>query len=223
MFFHELCNEEEVVNSFPLYFITIDIIKRTNEIEINFPNKLIFINTPAINHFEYENVLATARATAISSALKTLNSVEVFLQTQYQCSEPFILEINFRDIISEGDKYPKIRSRMGIQTVSREDGQFLDYSEIIVDTETSKKNVFSELVGKYINGEVESNQDSVDKEYRETYPINSFNRYVSDNPLPLNSSQKRILLALKNERNKIVVVDGPPGTGKSHTIAAISY
>lgn len=39
----------------------------------------------------------------------------------------------------------------------------------------------------------------------------------------LNNSQKRILLALNNQKNKIIVVDGPPGTGKSHTIAALTY
>jgi len=32
-----------------------------------------------------------------------------------------------------------------------------------------------------------------------------------------------ILLALANEKNNIIVVDGPPGTGKSHAIAALTY
>ena len=28
---------------------------------------------------------------------------------------------------------------------------------------------------------------------------------------------------MANEKNNIIVVDGPPGTGKSHTIAALTY
>ena len=46
---------------------------------------------------------------------------------------------------------------------------------------------------------------------------------VDDNPFPLNKSQKKILLAAQNEKNKIIVVEGPPGTGKSHTISALVY
>nr|MBC8306542.1 AAA family ATPase [Pelagibacterales bacterium] len=42
-------------------------------------------------------------------------------------------------------------------------------------------------------------------------------------PIPLNSEQLKILRALKNEKCKYVVVEGPPGTGKSHTISAIAF
>jgi len=44
-------------------------------------------------------------------------------------------------------------------------------------------------------------------------------------PIVLSAKQfsKRILLALANQKNNIIVVDGPPGTGKSHTIAALTY
>ncbi|GAH34111.1 unnamed protein product, partial [marine sediment metagenome] len=70
---------------------------------------------------------------------------------------------------------------------------------------------------------MENTQDTVDNEFKKRYPIKSSNRYISDNPLNLNVSQKKILLALNNPKNRIIVVDGPPGTGKSHTIAAISY
>jgi very-short-patch-repair endonuclease len=39
----------------------------------------------------------------------------------------------------------------------------------------------------------------------------------------LNEPQKRILLAAENPENRFIVVDGPPGTGKSHTITALIY
>ena len=55
------------------------------------------------------------------------------------------------------------------------------------------------------------------------YPKNSPRYFYSDNPLPLNSSQKKILKAVGNPKNRFVVIDGPPGTGKSHTIGAVTY
>ena len=42
-------------------------------------------------------------------------------------------------------------------------------------------------------------------------------------PIPLNSEQLKILRALKNDKCKYIVVEGPPGTGKSHTISAIAF
>ena len=39
----------------------------------------------------------------------------------------------------------------------------------------------------------------------------------------MNIEQKKILLALANQKNRVITVGGPPGTGKSHTIAAIAY
>lgn len=47
-------------------------------------------------------------------------------------------------------------------------------------------------------------------------------RLVSDSPIPLNEEQRKILLAVDRPDGKIIVVEGPPGTGKSHTITAIA-
>lgn len=223
VFFHELYESNENSCSFPLYFIEVNIQATSTEIKITFPYNLVLLNTPAINYFEYENVLAVTRATAISNAAQNLASIEVFLQAQYNHTESFILEPRFRPIIPRESKYPEIKSRIGVQIISNENKRLLDYSEIITDTELGKESTFSDFVKKYIEGKIESTQDVIDKKFKDNYPINSAKRYISDNPLPLNNSQKRILLALQNDKNKVIVVDGPPGTGKSHTIAAISY
>lgn len=47
-------------------------------------------------------------------------------------------------------------------------------------------------------------------------------RMVFDSPIPLNEEQRKVLLAVREPQGKIVVVEGPPGTGKSHTITAIA-
>src|SRR6185437_12493768 len=47
-------------------------------------------------------------------------------------------------------------------------------------------------------------------------------RMVFDSPIPLNEEQRKILLAVREPQGRIVVVEGPPGTGKSHTITAIA-
>jgi len=225
LFINELFKELDDKNavSYPLYFIEVEINPTPSEVEISIPRKLLLINSPAINYFQFPSVLTTTRAVDIGSAQQQLSQVEVFLQTQYGYKDPFITESIFKPIIPPKEEYPTIRSRFGIQIVKNEDKRLLDYSELLTRSQLGEKSNFADFVSRYLEGNVENNQDSVDREFYDKYPINSPKRYVSDNPLPLNDAQKRIVLALKNNKNKIIVVDGPPGTGKSHTIAAISY
>ena len=48
-------------------------------------------------------------------------------------------------------------------------------------------------------------------------------RLVFDTPIPLAEEQRKILSALNNKHGKFITVEGPPGTGKSHTISAIAF
>lgn len=225
IFFHELLKKGEngASEAYPIFFVETDITLSTQEVILSFPRDLILINTPAINYFRFPSVLTTSRSATFQNACLDLGGVEVFLQAQYGLSQPFILESNFKPIAPPDSIYPDIRCRIGVQTVQRENKKLLDYSEIMTLLSSGGKNKFSDFIKNYIDGNVESTQTQVGQEFNEKYPIKSPERYISDNPLNLNSSQKRILLALGNLKNKILVVDGPPGTGKSHTIAALIY
>lgn len=46
-------------------------------------------------------------------------------------------------------------------------------------------------------------------------------KLVFETPVPLNGEQRQILAAVRKEGCKYITVEGPPGTGKSHTITAI--
>src|SRR5207302_3515976 len=48
-------------------------------------------------------------------------------------------------------------------------------------------------------------------------------RLVAESPIPLNEEQRKLLLALQDPKCRFVVVYGPPGSGKSHTITAIAF
>jgi superfamily II DNA or RNA helicase len=77
-----------------------------------------------------------------------------------------------------------------------------------------------------VEGNVHSTADEVDRQFREQCPRRSAERLVPEHlmvPMPLNETQRRILTAVENPRNETIVVDGPPGTGKSYTITALVY
>jgi hypothetical protein len=220
LFFHNL---EKDTESYPLYFVEAEFKNNTNEITLSFPRNLILLNTPAINYFKFDSVLTIPRASSSAQAKFHLGGIESFFQNQYGFQTPFVLEPIFNTISHANEAYPKIKSRIGLQTVINEDKKLLDYSELMTSLELGKNSKFSGFIDQYIRGTVPNHQEEVDQVFKDKFPLNSPKRYVTDSPIPLNNSQKRILLALANQKNNIIVVDGPPGTGKSHTIAALTY
>lgn len=220
LFFHAL---EKGSESYPLYFLEAEFKNTTTEILLTFPRDLVLLNTPAINFFKFEKVLTIPRASSPSAVNSHLAGIESFFQNQYGFQTPFILEPSFNSITHNNTDFPAIKCRIGLQTVVNEDKKLLDYSELMTKLEMGVDSKFSQFIDQYIKGTVPNHQEEVDQVFRDNYPIQSPKRYVSDSPIPLNNSQKRILLALANEKNHIIVVDGPPGTGKSHTIAALTY
>ncbi|KAF0159362.1 MAG: superfamily I DNA and RNA helicase and helicase subunit [Syntrophaceae bacterium] len=220
LFFHMLENSGE---AFPLYFVEVEYRTSSSEVTLSFPRNLMLLNTPAVNYFKYDSVLTVPRASSIVAMNAHLGAMETFIQTQYGFQTPFITEPSFNRITHADNKFPAIKNRIGFQTITNEDKKLLDYSELMTKMEMNEEGKFSDFIDQYVRGAVPNHQEEVDKKYLEKYSIKSPQRYISESPLPLNNSQKRILLALAHEKNHIIVVDGPPGTGKSHTIAALTY
>lgn len=220
LFFHMLENSGE---AFPLYFVEVEYRTSSTEVILSFPHNLMLLNTPAVNYFKYNSVLTVPRASSIAALNAHLGAIERFIQTQYGFQTPFITEPSFDRITHADDKFPAIKNRIGLQTITNEDKRLLDYSELMTKMEMNEESKFSDFIDQYVRGTVPNHQEEVDRKYLEKYSIKSPQRYISQSPLPLNNSQKRILLALAHEKNHIIVVDGPPGTGKSHTIAALTY
>ncbi|MBW6484996.1 MAG: AAA family ATPase [Syntrophobacterales bacterium] len=220
LFFHMLVDNGE---AYPLYFIEVEYRTSSSEVTLSFPRNLMLLNTPAINYFKYDSVLTIPRASSITAMNAYLGAMETFIQTQYGFQTPFITEPSFNRITHVDNKFPAIKNRIGFQTIMNEDKKLLDYSELMTKTEMNPEGKFSDFIDQYVRGSVPNHQEEVDRKFLEKYSIKNPARYISNSPLPLNNSQKRILLALANEKNHVIVVDGPPGTGKSHTIAALTY
>jgi hypothetical protein len=221
VFFHEIEKEEQ---GYPLFAVEIDIRDAEDRIIIETPRDVIMLNTPGINNFEFDTVLTTPRACRFSDAVISLSAIERFLQAKYTVSESFMLEPHFRQLVK--DDLPSIRYRVGLQAVKEEDRSILDYSELITSLETGGGRKFIDMVSRYVEGNVKNTSGEIQEAYNKNYPRKSTERIVPQRltiPLSLNEKQKRILTAIENGKNEIIVVDGPPGTGKSYTINAIVY
>ncbi|WP_414487053.1 AAA domain-containing protein [Stenotrophomonas maltophilia] len=97
-----------------------------------------------------------------------------------------------------------------------------DYEEILDQAMRGGSEVvdlFNGLVDQIINGNAKSVRTHVEDTW-DALPM--VDRLVDQSPIPLNEEQRKVLLAVDAPDSKIIVVEGPPGTGKSHTITAIA-
>ncbi len=99
-----------------------------------------------------------------------------------------------------------------------------DYAEMLKliaeDGESEIANKFFLLNKEYLTGNPKTFEMQVDTAYDEqTLP----DRFAFPSPIPLNKEQKQIINALNTDGCDKIVVEGPPGTGKSHTIASVAY
>lgn len=97
-----------------------------------------------------------------------------------------------------------------------------DFEEIIDQAKrggSALVELFQGLVGGILMENPKPISEAVETEWDQLPMVD---RVVFDSPIPLNEEQRKVLLAVRNPEGKVVVVEGPPGTGKSHTITAIA-
>lgn len=97
-----------------------------------------------------------------------------------------------------------------------------DYEELIAMAKQGGGAIV-DLFEKMVRGVLEENPVSIAAAVSQEWadlPLSE--RMVCDSPIPLNEEQRKVLLAVRHTEGNIIVVEGPPGTGKSHTITAIA-
>jgi hypothetical protein len=222
LFFHDVSGETGP--AYPLFSVELHGAEDGDFFHLHPRRSWVMLNTPAVNAFEMEGVLTTPRTCTLIEAQPYLSQMERFLQAAYKLQEPFLTTPHFDALV--GDGLPRIRFRMGLQALQEEDRRLLDYSELLTSLEEGGGAKFSALIGRYLEGNCINTTREVDQKVRAAYPRGSSERLVPKHgnvPLPLSDAQRKILAAVENPRNELMVVDGPPGTGKSYTITALVY
>jgi len=98
-----------------------------------------------------------------------------------------------------------------------------DYEEILQELSQeggSLAEIFNKLIDDFVHNNPEPFNPGIEGEWDNT---GTPDRLVYPSPIPLNSEQRQILSAVNKDGCNYMVVSGPPGTGKSHTITAIIF
>jgi superfamily I DNA and/or RNA helicase/very-short-patch-repair endonuclease len=219
---------------YPIFYIPFDIVKEHDSLTIQFDSE-IYINKKALEYIAQEyNTYKGTRGN-----LKTIAERIIYLS---QHKDDFVDVI--QKIVSEISNFFQLNSTIDLKNSKKQIAKSLvvkvsnscyfclfDKSDeaLVNDYEEMLEKMSESEDGELSNGFIELINDFIQKE-----PV-SFNRLVEDewgsigtsdklvyaSPVPLNSEQRQILLALGKKDCRYATVEGPPGTGKSHTITAI--
>ncbi|MHC8508622.1 MAG: AAA domain-containing protein [Rhodospirillales bacterium] len=97
-----------------------------------------------------------------------------------------------------------------------------DYEELltIFGKGTGPAADFEEFISSFMTENPESYEKGIDQEWAER---GLQDKLVYDSPVPLNEEQRKIISGLNKPDCRFIAVEGPPGTGKSHTITACVF
>jgi hypothetical protein len=116
-----------------------------------------------------------------------------------------------------------VTNRLFLSLFDRSDESMVnDYEALQTGIEAGDDVVgfFKSLIDDFLLTDPVSVRADVDREWEH---MSLPQRLVFDSPLPLVEEQRKILSAIKHPKSRFIAVEGPPGTGKSHTITAIAF
>jgi len=98
-----------------------------------------------------------------------------------------------------------------------------DY-EMILQLLAQGDNVLAAAFNRLIDDFINKNPERFTLEIEDEWDSREVpDKLVFNSPIPLNSEQLQIISAVRKKDCRYITVEGPPGTGKSHTITAIAF
>lgn len=229
------CDIHFLENKYPLFYVPLTITKTEGSFQV-VCEPAVYINKKAIEYIVQEfNKERNQQGTIKSIAERIIypqehraSMREVLGKVLSDVVDYFHLspEIDISDASHQAARGPSIAvsNSMYICIFDKSDEALVnDYEEILDSMESQNADLidsFTELIDDFIGRSPKSFKREIDNEWDR---MPSEQKLVFSSPIPLNPEQRQILQALEKEDCKYIAVEGPPGTGKSHTITAIVF
>jgi superfamily I DNA and/or RNA helicase len=220
---------------YPIFYIPFSIDKVENGFGVNFDAQ-VYINKKALEYVVQEynkNKEKRGNLKGISERIIYLaQHQEDFSQVIKSIVDEIInfFELDKEIDISNADPQAsknflvRISNATHICLFDKSDEALVNDYEEIIELLDSGDNIiataFNKLIDDFIHKDPVSYIDEVQDEWDET---ETSDKLVIKSPIPLNSEQRQVLTALNKDDCKYITVEGPPGTGKSHTITALVF
>lgn len=220
---------------YPIFYIPFSVNKQGDALNIEFDSQ-VYINKKALEYIAQEY----NRETNNHGSLQSITDRIIYL-AQYKENFGELIDGVMNEIANFFKLDKKIDIRNAEYQISKsfwvkasnaryvtlfdksDEALVNDYEEILkllASNDSILAGAFNQLIDDFIHNNPQSFNPDVESEWDNT---ETSERLVFSSPIPLNSEQLQILSATKKENCKYIIVEGPPGTGKSHTITAIAF
>lgn len=221
---------------YPIFYIPFDVRKNNNSFTIDFDSQ-IYINKKALEYIVQEYNKDNSKKGGLDLISERIIYLADHANDLLSFLQSVINEINNffgldKNIDLNDDKIQKAKSitcsvsnTCYICLFDKSDEALVnDYEDILQLLSQGDDSVLGVAFNNLINDFIHTEPKTFDAEiYNEWDGLSSKDKLVFNAPIPLNSEQRRILSALNKNDCKYITVEGPPGTGKSHTITAIVF
>lgn len=216
--------------AFPLFYTAVQTSHAYPSVTFAFENR-IFINTQAINFVLQQYSRAMGTELALNSQLDKVITIDsrkrkdVVGRLQFVVNaliDAFDIDKGLpldspvsREVSNAG---VTINNRLRLVVFDKSNESIIsDYEELLYSGSKAGQ-AFAEFARSYIMDTPTRYVQEVAEEW-ESKPITE--KLISNIPLSFNDEQKKALLALNKPECNVLVIDGPPGTGKSHFISGV--
>lgn len=222
-------------NKYPLFYIPIKLDKNWESFEFIFWSQ-IYVNKKALEYIVQEYNFKTWNSTHLKNIWERILYVADWKEVNSKKIQDVLdetielLKLNQRiDIMSEEHQvskweYVQISTNCYICLFDKSDEALInDYEEIITklnEGDSELWNWFSNLINDFIYKDPKKVTFEIKSEWEDRQLCD---KLVAHCPIPLNQEQQQIVEATKREDCKYIIVQGPPGTWKSHTITAVVF
>lgn len=214
--------------SFPLFYVPISVEQEDSKLSISFDTR-VFVNIKAIEFVVQQNNAATSSNESVAG---TFDRIIYFEDKKDLLPQLQKIVDDVRDVLGltkpvdiketssqiANNMVTRISNRLQLFLFDKSDESLInDYEEIIED-QGELTEAFAELIDSFVTENPQNFIEDVAQEWEEKTILE---KLIVDSPIALNEEQKQVLLALQKDDCKVAILEGPPGTGKSHTITAI--
>ena len=218
---------------FPICFFPLEILKNEQVYDLK-TEPILYFNKRAIDYFVQEinqSSSISKKASIILERILYLEPTRIVNDEFQSLFDNLLLEINEHRKINFNQNTEqtiagldfKINNSLNISLFDKsEESMVNDYESIQLGKDGGEdvKSYFEEIINNFITSNPVSVNSTINRIWDET---ETTDRLVFDSPLPLVEEQRKILSAINDPNSRFISVEGPPGTGKSHTISVIAF
>lgn len=219
-------------SEFPLFYIPFKLAFEGSTAKLILEPRLL-IHKKAIDYIAriIQEETKTQLPSPIEERIIYLNPSDQVSEKLNEIIEPILRSFQFEGLLSIGGKKARLKNlEVSLTNASNialfdkaDESMLTDYEELLTKLGSGSGNLLS-YVNSLIDNFMTENPTSITSEIHDDWDNEEIaDRLVVDTPIPLAEEQRKIVSALNNPNARFVTVEGPPGTGKSHTISAIAF